>query len=187
MSAMATADAAVGTTVWKIDPKHSTVEFSVKHMMVTTVKGQFTEVEGTITLDEANWANSSVEVEIDAASITTREAQRDGHLKSPDFLDVATFPTLTFTSARVDHTRADRLTIAGDLTIRGVTRPVVLDTVHYGQAVTPFGARIVAFSAETSISRADYGLTWNVGLESGGVLVSDTVKISIEIEAVRQD
>ena len=110
-------------------------------MMVTTTKGQFTDVEGAITLDETNWANSSVDVEIDAASITTRDAQRDAHLKSPDFLDVATFPKLTFTSTKVEHTRADRLTIAGDLTIRGVTRPVVLDTVHYGQAVTPFGGQ----------------------------------------------
>jgi polyisoprenoid-binding protein YceI len=177
---------ATGVTVWQIDPAHSTVEFAVKHMMVTTVKGQFTGISGTITLDEADLARSSVAVEIDAASVTTRDPQRDGHLRSADFFDVANYPKLTFTSTRVEPLGPDRLRVTGDLTIRGVTRPVVLDVTYHGRGVTPFGTTIVAFSAETTISRADFGLTWNVALEAGGVLVSDAVKISIEVEAVRQ-
>jgi polyisoprenoid-binding protein YceI len=175
-----------GRTTWQIDPAHSTVEFAVKHMMVTTVKGQFPGVSGEIKLDEADLSRSSVAVEIDVNSITTRDAQRDGHLRSPDFFDVANHPTITFVSTKVEPTRAERLRVVGDLTVRGVTREVELDAVHYGQAVTPFGATIAAFSAETSISRADFGLTWNVALETGGVLVSDAIKISIEVEAARQ-
>jgi polyisoprenoid-binding protein YceI len=177
---------ATGVTIWQIDPAHSTVEFAVKHMMVTTVKGQFTGISGTITLDEADLARSSVAVEIDAASVTTRDPQRDGHLRSADFFDVANHPKITFTSTRVEALGPDRLRVTGDLTIRGVTRPVVLDVTYHGRGVTPFGTTIVAFSAETTISRADFGLTWNVALEAGGVLVSDAVKISIEVEAIRQ-
>ena len=183
---MAIANAAIGTTVWKINPKHSTVEFAVKHMMVATTKGQFTDVEGTITLDEANWANSSVDVEIDAASITTRDAQRDGHLKSPDFLDVATFPKLTFTSTKVEHAArrpADDRRRPDHPRRHPAGRPRHRPLRAGRDALRRQDRRL---QRRDELHRADFGLMWNVALETGGVLVSDSVKVSIEIEAVRQ-
>lgn len=174
------------TTTWTIDPKHSLVEMAVKHMMVTTVKGQFTGVTGTLTIDEHDPIRSAVDVTIDAATLTTHEAQRDAHLRSPDFLDVATYPTIQFTSRHVESLGGGDLRVTGDLTIRGVTRPIDLIVAHEGAGVTPFGASIVAYSATTTIKRSDFGLNWNVALEAGGMLVSDSVKISLEIQAVRQ-
>ena len=171
-------------THWRIDPAHSQVEFAARHMMFTTVKGRFTEVEGTLTLDEANPANSSVEVTIQAASISTSDDKRDGHLRSADFLDVENFPTLTFRSTRVEAKDDENLRLIGDLTIRGVTHEVTLDTVYNGRGVNPWGQAVAGFTAETTINRIDYGLTWNVALEAGGVLVSEKIKISIEVQAV---
>ncbi len=175
-------DTATTTTTWTIDPSHSVVEFSVKHMMFATVKGRFTEVAGTISLDSANVANSSVDVTIGAASIDTRDEKRDEHLRSADFFDVETFPTLTFKSTSVEA-KGDDLKVTGDLTIHGVTKQVVLDSELNGQGVNPWGQQVISYSASTKINRKDYGLNWNTALESGGVLVSDEVKISIEIEA----
>jgi polyisoprenoid-binding protein YceI len=173
---------ATNATVWTIDPSHSVLEFSVKHMMFATVKGRFTEVAGTITLDNENVANSSVDVTIGAASIDTRDEKRDEHLRSADFFDVETFPNLTFKSTSVEA-KGDNLKVTGDLTIHGVTKQVVLDSELNGQGANPWGQQVISYSASTKINRKDYGLNWNAALESGGVLVSDEVKISIEIEA----
>jgi len=171
---------------YQIDPAHTLVELSARHMMFTTVKGRFTGVRGTI-VDEANDpTRSSVEVEIDAASISTGDVQRDAHLQSPDFLDVAQYPTITFRSTRIEGTRAEfRLT--GDLTIRGITRAVTLHVEFGGTGKNPWGKEVAGFTATGQINRKDFGLNWNVALETGGVLVSDTVKISLEVQAVKQE
>lgn len=174
---------ATATTVWTIDTSHSVVEFSVKHMMFATSRGRFSEVQGTITLDNEHVANSTVEVEIGAASIDTHDAKRDEHLRSADFFDVETFPTLTFRSTRVEPAGGSGLKVTGDLTIHGVTKEVVLDTELNGQGTNPWGQGVISYSAHTKINRKDFGLTWNAALESGGVLVSDDVRITIEIEA----
>jgi polyisoprenoid-binding protein YceI len=185
---MVTQEAEVGTlTRWEMDPSHSLVEFSAKHMMFTTVKGQFGAVHGTILADEENPSTSSVEVEIDAASIDSRVEQRDAHLRSADFLDVENFPRITFKSTRVEPLGDDRLRIVGDLTIRGVTREVTLEGTDNGRGVTPYGQQIASFTLQTTINRKDFGLNWNVALEAGGVLVSDKVQVLIETEVIKQD
>jgi polyisoprenoid-binding protein YceI len=174
-------------TVWLIDPKHTRVEFATTYLMVTTVKGHFTSVSGTLRLDEADPARSSVVVEIDAASLDTGEGRRDSNLRSADFLDVERYPALTFTSTRVEPVGPDRLRVHGDLTIRGITRPVVLDTHLKGHGRTPDGLDVVAFTAQTEIDRGDFGVRWNQALESGGVLVGETVAIQLEVQALRQE
>ena len=176
------------TTTWTIDASHSAAEFSAKHMMITTVKGRIADVRGTLTLDEADLDRSTVEVELAAASIDTRSDQRDGHLRSPDFLDVEQFPMITFRSRRVTGAAAKegtRFTLVGDLTIRGVTREVVLDATYEGRGRDPWGGERVSFSADTRIDRREFGLTWNAALEAGGVLVSNEIKLHIEVQAVR--
>lgn len=176
-------------TSWTLDATHSLVEFSAKHMMITTVKGRFGEVSGTIELDETTPDRSRVEVEIGAASIDTRVDQRDAHLRSPDFLNAEAFPTLSFRSTRFEgtaRTPGDRFQLVGALTIRDVTREVVLDVVYEGRGTDPWGGERVSFSAETRIDRRDYGLTWNQALETGGLLVSNEIRISLEVQAVRQ-
>lgn len=186
MTATTTNQPTVGT--WTIDPAHSLVEFAAKHMMITTVKGRLADVQGTITLDETRPERSRVEVEFAAASIDTRSEQRDQHLRSGDFLDVERFPTLTFRSTRVEGSPlADGgdFRVVGDLTIRGVTREVTLDATFEGRGTDPWGAEKVSFSASTKIDRRDFGLTWNAALETGGVLVSNDIKIQLEIQAAR--
>ena len=183
MGAVQTQPVAVST--WQIDPKHSTAEFAVRHMMVTTVKGHISGVEGTVTLNEADPARSSVEARLDAATIDTREPQRDAHLRSPDFLDAEQYPEITFQSTRIEPA-GDRVRIAGDLTLRGVTREVVLDAAPEGRQRDPWGNERAGFSAQTVIDRRDFGLTWNQALEAGAVLVGNDVRITIELEAVRQ-
>ena len=173
-------------TVWSIDPIHSHVEFAVRHMMIATVKGRFAEVEGTIVLDQANPERSSVEARIPAAGITTHEPTRDAHLRSPDFLDAENHPYLSFRSTRVETGQDGSFTAYGDLTIRGVTRSVALEGEYLGTNKSPYGFQVAAFSAHTRINRKDYGLNWNAALETGGVLVGDEVKISLEIEAAQQ-
>jgi polyisoprenoid-binding protein YceI len=175
-------DTATATTVWTIDNAHSAVEFAVKHMMFATAKGRFGTVSGTISLDNAKVANSSVDVTIDTTSIDTRDEKRDAHLKSADFFDVENYPAITFKSTKVEADGND-LKVTGDLTIHGVTRPVVLDAEFNGQGTNPWGAQVISYSATTKINRKDFGLTWNASLETGGVLVGEEVKISIEIEA----
>jgi len=174
------------TTTWQIDPAHTLVELSTKHMMFTTVKGRFTGVRGTILDHEDDPSQSSVHAEIDAATITTGDAQRDTHLRSADFFDVEQYPTITFNSTRIEGKR-EHFRIVGDLTIRGTTREVVLDTTFNGRGTNPYGKEVAGFSAETQINRKDFGLNWNLALEAGGFLVSDNIKISLDIQAVRQE
>jgi polyisoprenoid-binding protein YceI len=186
MSALATPQTATTTTTWNIDPVHSVAEFKVKHMMISNVKGQFPKVSGSLTLDESNPANSRVEASIEAASIETRDAQRDAHLKSPDFLHVEKFPTLSFKSTKVSQVQDGELAIEGDLTIRGVTRKVAF-TVEGPTlpAKDPWGNSRVAASATTKINRKDFGLTWNTALETGGILVGDEVTITLDVQFVK--
>jgi len=174
----------VGT--YDIDPVHSELGFTVRHTGIAKVRGRFTGVEGAVTIAEP-FASSSVSVTIDAASVSTGNAQRDGHLVSPDFWDAANNPTWTFTSTSVDGDgESETFTVNGDLTINGVTKPVALAVEYNGAATGPDGAQRVGFSASTDISRKDYGLTWNVALEGGGLLVGDNVKIAIELAAVKR-
>lgn len=171
------------TSTWTIDPTHSSVEFAVKHMMFSTVKGRFSDVKGTITLDEQDPTNSKVDVEIAVASIDTRDEGRDTHLRSPDFFDAETFPTMTFQSTGVEPADDGTLRVTGTLQIRDVAKEVVLDATFNGRGTSPFGPQVVGYSAATTINRKDFGLNWNAALEAGGVLVGEEVKISIEIEA----
>ena len=176
------------TSTWTIDPAHSLVEFAAKHMMITTVKGRMANARGTVTMDEASPERSVVDVELDSASIDTGADQRDQHLRSADFLDVERFPTLSFRSRRIVGTplaEGERFRVVGDLTIRGVTREVTLDATYEGRGRDPWGGERVSFSADTKIDRRDFGLTWNAALETGGVLVSNDIKIHIEVQAVR--
>lgn len=182
------AEQASGTTVWTLDPAHSMVEFSAKHMMITTVKGRFGDVKGTIEVDEAEPSLSSVQVEMGTASIDTGVEPRDQHLRSADFLDVESYPTITFHSTRVEGAHAtpgDEFEVYGELTIRGVTREVVLDAIFEGSGKDPWGGERASFSATTKIDRRDFGLTWNAALETGGVLVSNDIKVSLEVQAVK--
>jgi len=168
---------------WNIDPTHSQVGFSVRHMMFTDVKGTFNTLEGAVHLDEGNLGGSSVEVSIDAASIDTRNADRDNHLRSGDFFDVETFPTLTFKSTSVEGS-GDQFRVVGDLTVRGVTKQVTLDAERLGTGKDPWGNQRAGFRGETRISRKDFGLTWNAALETGGVLVGDDIQIVMELQTV---
>lgn len=175
------------TSTWKIDPVHSGAEFKVKHMMISNVKGQFTAVTGVATLDEADVTKSRIEATIDAASINTRDVQRDAHLKSADFFDVEKFPTLSFKSKRVARAGDGELAVTGDLTIHGVTREVTFDVEGPTlPAKDPWGNTRVGVSATTKISRKDYGLTWNAGLETGGFLVGDDVTVTLDVEFVKE-
>ena len=172
-------------TLWKIDPAHSLIEFGVRHLMITTVKGRFGGVEGTVQLDEADPAFADVDVRIDAASIDTREPQRDAHLRSADFFDAEKYPHLTFTTKRPIKRRGNEFELVGDLTIHGVTREVVLDVTEEGRGKDPWGGERLGFSATTKIKRSDFGLTWNQALETGGVLVGDDIKISLDLELLK--
>ncbi len=171
---------------WQVDGAHSAVNLTVRHMVISKVRGRFTKWNAKLALDTADLARSDVEVEIEAASIDTGVADRDTHLRSADFLDAEKFPTLRYRSRRVEAPSKDRLRVIGDLTIRDVTREVVLDVDYGGQGKDPWGNQRAGFSATTSINRKDFGLTWNQALETGGLLVADRVDIEIELQAVRQ-
>ena len=174
------------TTTWNIDPVHTTAEFKVRHMMISNVKGHFTGVTGVLTLDEQDITKSRVEASIDAATINTREADRDTHLKSADFLDVEKFPKLTFTSTRVTRTGEGEVKVEGDLTIHGVTRKVEFAVEGpTAPGKDPWGNTRIGWTATTKINRKDFGLTWNTALETGGILVGDEVTISFEVEAIK--
>ena len=174
------------TSTWNIDPAHSVAEFKVKHMMISNVKGQFPKVSGKLILDEAKLGNSQIEAVIEASSIETRDAQRDAHLKSADFLDVENFPTLSFKSTRVSIVRNGELAVEGDLTIRGVTRKETFDVEGPTPPVKdPWGNTRVAVSATTKIHRKDFGLTWNTILEAGGIAVGDEVTITLDVEFIK--
>lgn len=170
---------------WGFDIAHSSVNFWVRHLMVSKVHGRFTKWSGSFEFDEANPAASHVDVQIDAASIDTKEPQRDGHLRSPDFLAVEKHPNITFHSTGVESSSGEGYRLKGDLTIRGVTKPVLLEVEYAGRVKDPWGGERAGFTAKTSINRKDFGLSWNQALEAGGVVVGDKVEISIEVEAVK--
>jgi polyisoprenoid-binding protein YceI len=173
-------------TTWAIDPSHTSVEFGVKHMMFTTVKGRFAGVTGTIELDEANPANSSANVEIDVNTVDTRDEKRDAHLRSADFFDVEQFPTITFQSTRVEPKSSGDFRVFGNLTIHGVTREVELEATYNGAGKNPWGQEVAGFEATGRVSRKDFGMEFNVPLDGGGILVGDDIKISIDVEAAKQ-
>jgi len=170
---------------WNFDPTHSSIGFSVRHLMISKVRGHFNQWQGTFEYDEADPTKSKLAVRIDAASIDTREEKRDAHLRSPDFFDVEKFPALTFESTRIERDGGDDFVVHGNLTIRDVTRAVQLKVESLGRTKDPWGGERAGFSAATSVNRKDFGLTWNIALETGGVVVGDKIEIGIEIEAVR--
>jgi polyisoprenoid-binding protein YceI len=177
--------ASAGTTTWQIDPQHSSAQFGVTHLMISTVRGEFHGVKGTVVLDDQDITKSTVNVTIDATSVETREPDRDKHLKSPDFLDVAKFPSLTFKSTKVEQVSPGELRVTGDLTIRGVTKQVVLNVAGPKAPIKdPWGLQRSAVSATAKINRQDFGVSWNKTLDSGGVVVSDEVRITLDVEMV---
>ena len=173
-------------STWEFDPAHSFVEFSVRHLMISTVTGRFRSFKATIALDETSIENSHIQAEIDAANIDTGVADRDNHLRSADFFDVANHPTIMFRSTEIRHHGEGSGKIRGELTIRGVTRPVTLDVTDLGEIRDPWGNRRRGFTAETTLSRKDFGMMWNQVLDTGGVLVGDKVKVILNIEAVEK-
>jgi polyisoprenoid-binding protein YceI len=174
-------------TSWKIDPQHTSAQFAVKHLMISTVRGEFHGVNGTVNWDDKDVTKSTVDVTIDATTVDTREPQRDGHLKSPDFFDVANFPTISFKSKKVEQVSAGKLKVTGDLTVRGVTKEVVLSVDGPTAAIKdPWGNPRSAISATTKVNRQDFGVKWNKSLDGGGVVVSDEVNITIDLEMVQQ-
>jgi polyisoprenoid-binding protein YceI len=181
---LAPALAFAAPTSWNIDASHSQVGFAVKHLVISTVRGEFTKYEGKVVLDEADVTRSSVDAVIDVNSLDTRVADRNGHLKSPDFFDVAKYPSITFKSTKVAKAGKDGLKVTGDLTLHGVTKPVVLDVTTTPEVKGMFGETRRAFSATTKISRKDYGLTWNKLVEAGPA-VGDEVTIALELEVVK--
>jgi polyisoprenoid-binding protein YceI len=173
-------------TTWIIDAAHTNVGFSIKHLMISTVRGSFTQAQGTVKVDENDPTTAEIDITIATASVTTRDEKRDAHLRSPDFFDAERFPTMTFRSKRVERASGDSFRVIGDLTIRDVTKEVGLDVELLGRVKDPWGNEKAGFEATTKINRSDYGLTWNAALETGGVLVGDEVKISIEAELQKQ-
>jgi len=174
------------TTVWAIDAAHAELGFAVRHLMLAMVRGRFGGVNGTITVDEHDPRNAKIDVTVDVASVDTRQAMRDNHLRSPDFFDVANHPTMHFVSKRIEGDVTGSFKLIGDLTIRGTTREVTLDAHFEGRAKDPWGNDRAGFSATGKLNRRDYGLTWNQALETGGVAVGDEVKLTLDVEVVRQ-
>lgn len=175
------------TSTWKIDPKHSAAQFSVRHMGIATVRGAFSSVNGTVQYDEQDPSKSSVDVTIDVSTVDTREPARDKDLRSDHFFDVDHFPTMTFKSKKVEAAGAGKLKITGDLTIRGVTKQVILDVDGPTPAIKdPYGNQRAAVSASTKINRQDFGVKWNAALDNGGVVVSDDVSITIDAEMAKE-
>jgi polyisoprenoid-binding protein YceI len=175
--------ASAGTTTWQIDPRHSSAQFGVTHLMISTVRGEFHGVKGTVVLDDKDITKSTVDVSIDATSVDTREPDRDKHLKSADFFDVATYPSISFKSTKVAQVSCGQLKVTGDLTIRGVTKQVVLNVDGPKAPIKdPWGLQRSAVSATTKINRQDFGVSWNKALDSGGVMVADDVNITLDVE-----
>jgi polyisoprenoid-binding protein YceI len=184
-AAATTATATSTRTSWRIDPAHSLVEFAVRHMMISTVRGRFAGVKGTVVIHGDHPGTAQVEVEIDSHSIDTREPQRDAHLKSADFFDAEQYTTITFNSRGATDVQGDRFKLVGDLTVHGVTREVILDVTSGGRGKDPWGGERAGYSATTKINRSDFGLTWNQALETGGILVGDEIRISLDLELVK--
>ncbi len=175
----------MATNRWNVDVGHSAIHFWVRHMVISKVHGRFARWTGTLELDEQDLTRSSVDVRIDAASIDTQVADRDAHLRSPDFLDVANHPEIGFRSRRIEKAPGG-YRVVGDLSIRGVTREVALEAEFAGTGKDPWGNERAGFSAKASLDRREFGLVWNAALETGGVLVGEKVEIAIELEAVKQ-
>jgi polyisoprenoid-binding protein YceI len=175
----------LATGSYTIDPTHSRLGFVARHAMVTKVRGSFNTFDATVDIDGDNLAASKVSVTIDVDSIDTRNEQRDGHLRSNDFLDIATYPEITFVSTAIKPVGDDVIEVTGDLTIKGVAKPVTIDFTYEGTAVDPFGNQRVGFEGSVVINRKDWGITWNAALETGGVLVSDKVTLEFEISAIK--
>ena len=174
-----------GTTTWQIDPKHSSAQFAVTHLMISTVRGEFHQLNGTVVVDDADISKSSVNVTIDATTVDTREPDRDKHLMSADFFDVAKYPTMVFKSTKVESAGPGRLKITGDLTIRGVTKRAVLEVTAPKPPIRdPWGLQRTAVSGSTKINRQDFGVAWNKTLDAGGVVVGDEVNINLDVEMV---
>lgn len=177
---------ATGTSTWTLDAAHTEVGFSVRHLMISTVRGRFGAASGTVIIDEDKPANSKVDINVDVTSIDTRQEQRDAHLRSPDFFDAANHPVMRFVGTRIDGDINGDFKLVGDLTIRGTTREITLDVTAEGRGGDPWGGQRAGFSAKGKVNRGEFGLTWNQVLEAGGVTVSDEVKLSIEAQLVRQ-
>ncbi len=173
------------TNNWNLDPVHSGINFSVRHMVVSKVRGRFTKFSGNVALDESDIARSVVEATIDASSIDTGTAQRDDHLRSADFFDVEHFPQIRFRSTGIEKVGTERYRLTGELTIRDVSREIALDVEYGGRGKDPWGNERVGFTAKAAFDRKDFGLKWNQVLETGGVLVSDRVEIELELQAVK--
>ena len=171
---------------WEIDPAHSEAIFSVKHMMFSTVRGHFNVLSGHLHIDEEHPENSWVDAQVDAGSVDTRDEKCDGHLRSPDFFDAEHYPILTFKSTKVEKVGGNEYRVLGDLTMHGVTKPVVFKAEYNGQGKNPWGLQVAGLSAKSKVNRKDWGLNWNAALESGGVLVSEDVNIEIDLEAVQK-
>lgn len=176
----------MATERWEIDSSHSSIHFSVRHLVIAKVRGQFARWSGALVVPDGDFTKATVEALIDPSSIETGVADRDAHLKSPDFFDVAQFPEVVFKAARVEPKAGDELRLVGELTIKGITREIPLDVERLGEVKDPWGNDRAAFSAKAAIDRKEFGLTWNQVLETGGVAVGDRVNLEIEVEAVRQ-
>ena len=172
-------------STWNIDATHSTLAFSARHLVITKVHGKFTRFSGAVTLDADDLAKSTVSLSVDVGSIDTSEPKRDEHLRSEDFFDAATHPTLTFESKRIEKTGGETYKVIGDLTIRGTKKEVSLEVDYEGKGKDPWGGERVAFSGKTSLNRFDYGLHWKQALETGGLLVGEKIEITIDIQAVK--
>ena len=187
LAAVLTLPASAATTTWEIDPAHTAAGFSVKHLMISTVRGQFKGITGTINWDDQDLSKSTVDVSIDAKTVDTSEPQRDKDLRSDRFFDTEKFPTITFKSTKVEQVSAGRLKVAGNLTIHGITKPVVLDVEGpSAQIKDPWGMTRVAINATTRVNRQDYGVKWNANIDGGGVVVGDDVNITIDLEMVKK-
>jgi polyisoprenoid-binding protein YceI len=173
------------TTQWNLDVAHSGINFAIRHMVVSKVRGHFTKFAGAVDLDDGDLTRSSVEATIEAGSIDTGTPQRDAHLRSPDFFDVEQYPELRFRSSQIEKVGDDRYRVVGELTIRDVTREVTLDVEYAGRGTDPWGNQRIAFAAKTAIDRKDFGLKWNQALETGGVLVGDRVEIELDVQVVK--
>jgi polyisoprenoid-binding protein YceI len=185
MTATTTTDFATLTGTYTFDPAHSRIGFVARHAMVTKVRGAFNEFEGSAVIDGQNPANSSATVTVQVASVDTRNGQRDGHLRTNDFLDVENYPTITFTSTSIAHLGGNDFEVTGNLTIKDVTKTVTIPLEYQGVATDPFGNQRIGFEGSTQIVRSEYGVTYNAALETGGVLVSDKIALEFEISAIK--
>jgi polyisoprenoid-binding protein YceI len=188
LAALLSLPAAAATTNWQIDPQHSSAQFSVRHMAISTVRGAFNKVTGTIALDDKDITKSTVDVTIDATTVDTHEPNRDNDIRSDKFFDVAHYPSITFKSRKVEQVAPGKLKVTGDLTIRGTTKEVVLDVEGPSAPIKdPWGNQRSAANATTKINRQDFGVKWNAALDNGGVVVSDEVSINIDVEMIHKD